>query len=100
MAVLEQEEDVHVLTGTLKLFFRELKEPLIPYASFSKAIKASSKCLQSVFRTIKFETKLTCFFFAVNHSRKEKISQFRDIIKTLPAPNHDTLKFLLKHLLR
>lgn len=29
LSVLEQEEDVHVLTGSLKLFFRELKEPLI-----------------------------------------------------------------------
>lgn len=43
LSALDQEEDVHVLTGALKLFFRELKEPLIPYTAFSKAIKASSK---------------------------------------------------------
>lgn len=44
LSVIEEEEDVHVLTGALKLFFRELKEPLIPYHLFSKAIKASRKC--------------------------------------------------------
>lgn len=43
LSVIDQEEDVHVLTGALKLFFRELKEPLIPYHAFRKAISASSK---------------------------------------------------------
>lgn len=28
--VLLREEDVHVLTGALKLFFRELSEPIFP----------------------------------------------------------------------
>ena len=41
--VLAQEEDVHVLTGALKLFFRELKEPLIPSTFFAEAVNASSK---------------------------------------------------------
>lgn len=44
LSVIDQEEDVHVLTGALKLFFRELKEPLIPYHAFRKAISAGSKC--------------------------------------------------------
>ena len=43
LAILELEEDVHVLTGALKLFFRELKKPLIPFECFNKALKASSK---------------------------------------------------------
>lgn len=43
LEVLDQEEDVHVLTGALKLFFRELKKPLIPFEHFSKALRASSK---------------------------------------------------------
>jgi hypothetical protein len=40
---LDKEDDVHVLTGALKLFFRELKKPLIPFEHFSKALRASSK---------------------------------------------------------
>ena len=31
LAVLDSVDDVHVLTGALKLFFRELQEPLIPW---------------------------------------------------------------------
>ena len=29
--VLDEVDDVHILTGCLKLFFRELQEPLIPW---------------------------------------------------------------------
>ncbi|XP_014283998.1 rho GTPase-activating protein 15 isoform X5 [Halyomorpha halys] len=75
--ILEKEEDVHVLTGALKLFFRELKEPLIPCKLFTKAIKAST-----------------------TPNRKERISMFQDIVKALPPINRETLKFLLQHLLR
>lgn len=43
---LYQEEDVHVLAGSLKLFFREMKEPLISYDLFEKSFEAISKiCL-------------------------------------------------------
>ncbi|XP_025417931.1 rho GTPase-activating protein 12-like isoform X2 [Sipha flava] len=77
LSVIDQEEDVHVLTGVLKLFFRELKEPLIPYHAFRKAISAGT-----------------------SHSHKDKLSNFCDITKSLPGPNYDTLKFLLKHLLK
>lgn len=76
-SVLEKEEDVHVLTGALKLFFRELKEPLIPYKLFTKAIKAST-----------------------TPNKKERIGMFQDIVKALPVSNRDTLKYLLQHLLR
>lgn len=48
LSVIEDEEDVHVLTGALKLFFRELKEPLIPYQLFHKAIKASRKLIELI----------------------------------------------------
>lgn len=38
-----QWEDVHVITGALKLFFRELPEPLFPYSHFNKFISAISE---------------------------------------------------------
>ena len=40
LAVLETVDDVHVLTGALKLFFRELKEPLIPWECVDKLLRA------------------------------------------------------------
>ena len=38
------EWEVHVLTGALKMFFRELKEPLIPFAYYSKFLHANREC--------------------------------------------------------
>ena len=35
--------DIHVLAGSLKLFFRELKEPLFPFSLFNKFLDAISK---------------------------------------------------------
>ena len=36
-------EDIHVTTGALKMFFRELPEPLFTYASFNDFVEAISK---------------------------------------------------------
>uniref|UniRef100_A0A3Q4GLE3 Rho GTPase activating protein 27 n=1 Tax=Neolamprologus brichardi TaxID=32507 RepID=A0A3Q4GLE3_NEOBR len=67
-----QWEDVHVITGALKLFFRELSEPLFPYSHFNKFISAISE-----------------------HSLTISL-----ILSSLPAPNHDTMKLLFGHLHR
>ena len=40
LAILETVDDVHVLTGALKLFFRELKEPLILWEVVDKLLMA------------------------------------------------------------
>ncbi|XP_049879401.1 rho GTPase-activating protein 12-like isoform X2 [Pectinophora gossypiella] len=77
LSVIENSTDIHVLTGSLKLFFRELKEPLIPCSMFDRVLAACS---------IK--------------PRESKIKEFRDIVHSLPQCNRETLKFLLEHLLR
>ena len=74
---IDSEEDVHVLTGLLKMFFRDMKEPLLPCHLFDSLIKCVS---------IK--------------DKNQKIKSVSKIIKDLPQANHDTLKFLLQHLLR
>lgn len=40
-----QWEDIHVVTGALKMFFRELPEPLFPYGFFERFVEAISKYL-------------------------------------------------------
>ena len=35
--------NIHVVTGVLKLFFRELPEPLLTFPLYSKLIQAESK---------------------------------------------------------
>lgn len=36
-------EDIHVTTGALKMFFRELPEPLFTYGSFNDFVNAISE---------------------------------------------------------
>ncbi|XP_013167674.1 PREDICTED: uncharacterized protein LOC106117785 isoform X3 [Papilio xuthus] len=76
-SVISNNTDIHVLTGALKLFFRELKEPLIPCTMFDRVLAACS---------IK--------------PREARIKEFREIVNCLPECNRDTLKFLLEHLLK
>ncbi|XP_023367035.1 rho GTPase-activating protein 27 isoform X1 [Otolemur garnettii] len=70
-------EDVHVITGALKLFFRELPEPLFPFSHFHKFIAA-----------IKLQ------------DQTKRSHCVRDLVRSLPAPNHDTLQLLFQHLCR
>ncbi|KAF6032606.1 ARHGAP15 [Bugula neritina] len=69
--------DVNVLTGALKLFFRELKEPLIPfqlYNALSETIR--DKDVNKRARTMKLH------------------------LSTMPTVNSNTLKLLFSHLVR
>uniref|UniRef100_A0A4X1SP44 Rho GTPase-activating protein 27 n=1 Tax=Sus scrofa TaxID=9823 RepID=A0A4X1SP44_PIG len=70
-------EDVHVITGALKLFFRELPEPLFPFCYFRQFITA-----------IKLQ------------DQAQRSRCVRDLVRSLPAPNHDTLRLLIQHLCR
>uniref|UniRef100_A0A803KAZ8 Rho GTPase-activating protein 12 n=1 Tax=Xenopus tropicalis TaxID=8364 RepID=A0A803KAZ8_XENTR len=67
-------EDIHVITGALKMFFRELPEPLFTFSHFNDFVNA-----------IKQEPKL-------------RVQAIKDLIKQLPKPNHDTMQALFKHL--
>ncbi|KAE8626659.1 hypothetical protein XENTR_v10006698 [Xenopus tropicalis] len=70
-------EDVHVITGALKMFFRELPEPLIPFSMFEQYVEAVQI-----------------------PDLDERIETIKDLVSTLPEPNHDTLKHMLSHLKR
>ncbi|XP_075850756.1 rho GTPase-activating protein 27 isoform X1 [Microcebus murinus] len=70
-------EDVHVITGALKLFFRELPEPLFPFSHFRQFIAA-----------IKLQ------------DQAQRSRCVGDLVRSLPAPNHDTLRLLFQHLCR
>ncbi|KAM8823858.1 rho GTPase-activating protein 12b isoform 2-T2 [Spinachia spinachia] len=70
-------EDIHVTTGALKMFFRELPEPLFTYGSFDDFVDAI-KC----------------------SDYKQRVNSIKDLIKKLPTPNHDTMQGLFKHLRR
>nr|XP_019598008.1 PREDICTED: rho GTPase-activating protein 9 isoform X1 [Rhinolophus sinicus]XP_019598009.1 PREDICTED: rho GTPase-activating protein 9 isoform X1 [Rhinolophus sinicus] len=70
-------DDIHVVTGALKLFLRELPQPLVP------------------------SLLLPHFRAALALSESEQCrSQIRELIVSMPKPNHDTLRYLLEHLCR
>ncbi|CAI2347367.1 unnamed protein product [Caenorhabditis sp. 36 PRJEB53466] len=72
---LVAEEDIHVLTGALKLFFRELSEPLFPTALH----KEYTSAMQMPNVTTRFK-------------------KFEELLSRLPNENRETLKILLRHL--
>ncbi|KAJ8345466.1 hypothetical protein SKAU_G00296590 [Synaphobranchus kaupii] len=70
-----QWEEIHVITGALKLFLRELPEPLFPFSSFERFIAA---------------IQVT--------DKRQSASFIHDLVKILPLPNLETMKALFKHL--
>uniref|UniRef100_A0A7N5ZY72 Rho GTPase activating protein 9 n=1 Tax=Anabas testudineus TaxID=64144 RepID=A0A7N5ZY72_ANATE len=70
-------EDIHVITGALKLFFRELPEPLVPYGFFTDIVE-----------TVKMTDHM------------DKVDRLKCLVLSMPPPNHDTLQFMCRHLKR
>lgn len=46
---MRHEEDIHVLTGALKLFLRELAEPIFPASIHKDFMSAMSKKLLNIY---------------------------------------------------
>ncbi|XP_041099866.1 rho GTPase-activating protein 12-like isoform X12 [Polyodon spathula] len=68
-------EDTHVITGALKMFFRELPEPLFTHNYFNDFVSAIK-----------------------SQDYKQRVQSINDLIKQLPKPNQDTMQALFKHL--
>ncbi|NXX78747.1 RHG15 protein, partial [Urocolius indicus] len=69
--------DIHVVTGALKLFLRELPEPLVPYDLFDPFVDA-----------IKLPES------------QERVQRVAELVQDLPPNNYATLRYLLAHLRR
>ncbi|XP_070111577.1 rho GTPase-activating protein 12 isoform X13 [Equus przewalskii] len=69
-------EDIHVITGALKMFFRELPEPLFTFNHFND------------------------FVNAIKQEPRQRVTAVKDLIKQLPKPNQDTMQILFRHLKR
>jgi len=73
----EESDDVHVLAGSLKLFLRELPDPLIPYNIHSECVKAAMGL----------------------GPYKEDVAQSLDaVLDKLDIVERDTLEVVVKHL--
>lgn len=67
-------EDIHVTTGALKMFFRELPEPLFTYALFNDFVNAISA----------YDTQLASLFFV--HSLSPSANYKKHTIHTFTIP--------------
>ncbi|XP_016107345.1 rho GTPase-activating protein 15-like isoform X4 [Sinocyclocheilus grahami] len=72
-----QWEDIHVITGALKLFFRELPEPLVPYGFFHDVVE-----------TVKTSDYL------------DKVDRLKLLVLSMPPHNLHTLRHMIRHLRR
>ncbi|XP_076807226.1 rho GTPase-activating protein 12-like isoform X2 [Clavelina lepadiformis] len=72
-----QWEDIHLITGALKMFLRELPEPVIPFNFFDKFVAACK--IQDQF---------------------QRVDTMKKLVSVLPKPNGDTLRYLMKHFCR
>uniref|UniRef100_A0A674BJ90 Rho GTPase activating protein 12a n=1 Tax=Salmo trutta TaxID=8032 RepID=A0A674BJ90_SALTR len=68
-------EDIHVITGALKMFFRELPEPLFTYGLFHDFVNS---------------IKIPDY--------KQRVQSIKQRVKQLPKSNQDTMQVLFKHL--
>ncbi|XP_023557596.1 rho GTPase-activating protein 12 isoform X1 [Octodon degus] len=69
-------EDIHVITGALKMFFRELPEPLFTFNHFND------------------------FVNAIKQEPRQRVAAVKELIRQLPKPNQDTMQILFRHLKR
>uniref|UniRef100_A0A672KYD5 Rho GTPase activating protein 9 n=2 Tax=Sinocyclocheilus grahami TaxID=75366 RepID=A0A672KYD5_SINGR len=72
-----QWDDIHVITGALKLFFRELPEPLVPYGFFHDVVE-----------TVKLSDYL------------DKVDRLKLLVLSMPPHNQHTLQHVIQHLRR
>ncbi|XP_071812475.1 rho GTPase-activating protein 12-like isoform X2 [Apostichopus japonicus] len=69
--------DIHVIAGSLKLFFRELPEPLFTYDAYDRFIQCST-----------------------NNDTKSRIKRLRELLHGLPKEHKDTIYTLFAHFQR
>ena len=69
--------DIHVVTGTLKQFFRSLKEPLITFTLWDRFVS-----------------------IAELNDEMDVQNTVYSLVPELPQPNRDTLAYFLLHLQR
>eukprot|EP01135_Chromosphaera_perkinsii_P004162 Nk52_evm69s270 gene=Nk52_evmTU69s270 len=79
------DHNIATITGVIKLYFRSLPNPLVPFSLYSHFIKIGEG-----FKLTKSKTKLTT----------EELVKIKNAVKRLPPPNSATLEYLISHLSR
>lgn len=102
-AISPDDADVNALASLLKLYFRELQDPLIPFALYEEFVNA--------IRELRYCRKGFSYLCSSFHalfrpglpSRELRLGRIKDLVQALngPAkPHHDVLEYLMRHLHR
>ena len=88
--LFEQYADVHLVAAILKIFLRNLPEPLLTYRLYPELLGLSGICLTDMTMDLPFHLALR---------RHNQLDIIRDlIIERLPAENYQILKYIIEFL--
>ncbi|KAI8920163.1 Rho GTPase activation protein, partial [Powellomyces hirtus] len=73
----DDDMDINVVASTLKLYFRELEDPLVPFGFYDRFIAAA--------KLDDYDTRLI---------------ELKNLVQALPRPNYDTFEYIIRHLAR
>lgn len=92
----EWSADINVVSGALKLWFRELPEPLLTYGLYHQFIEAARECTMTELGRGR-EGSDTDEVLGYENDRLRHI-RLHEQVNELPDPNYATLKFFMGHL--
>lgn len=90
--------DVHTIAGLLKLYLRELNEPLFTYALYDQWIDATVKTLNSTTPATTSSTPNQTSSEDSKPSVTPSLTPLKQVVEQLPKANYDNLKLLIRFL--
>lgn len=92
LADMTDASDINSVAGVLKLYLRELREPLFPIIYFEQFMELARMCI-----IINHSLSLLGLFPELD-SKREFISRMRELITSLPRPVMVVLRYLFAFL--
>ncbi|XP_076253784.1 GTPase-activating protein CdGAPr isoform X3 [Rhynchophorus ferrugineus] len=78
-------KDIHSVASLLKMYFRELPNPLCTYQLYQSFVNAVQGCGTAIRTT---------------ETDQERLLKMREAVQKLPPPHYRTLEYLMRHLAR
>lgn len=107
--LIEKEPDINTVAALLKLYFRELREPLMLFDFYPSFIAAAGKHVIHHFFFLSSghekkskhrsqQANLNMIFLIDIEDYNEKLYTIKSLVHSLPEPNFSTLQYLMMHL--
>ncbi|XP_059839919.1 rho GTPase-activating protein 29-like [Hypanus sabinus] len=90
----------HDISNVLKLFLRQLPEPLMLFRLYNEFIGLAKECHNVSTEDDEKRKGLPTRKWSASVGRKQILSKVRDLLGQLPQPNYNTVRYLINHLRR